>query len=73
MATTAACDHRPYVMFVILTRGDTGRKVCVSGMHLAMFEDTADGTLVKLVTGETLTVEESFAYVSRAFGEPVTL
>jgi hypothetical protein len=70
MAKTPS-DHRPYVMFAILTRADTGRKVCVSGMHLAMFENTADGTLVKLVNGDTVTVAESFASVARAFGDPV--
>jgi hypothetical protein len=72
MATKRARDdHRPYVIFAVLTRADTGRKMCVSGMHLATFEDIGDGTLVKLASGETVTVEESFAYVARAFGDPV--
>jgi hypothetical protein len=71
VATKQARDHHPYVMFAVLTRAGTGRMVCVSGMHLATFEDTADGTLVKMANGETVTVEESFASVARAFGDPV--
>jgi hypothetical protein len=67
MAARKQPQTSPYAFIVVLTDADTGRKVCVSGMWLTRVEDSERGTVIHLLNGDLVRVEESFMAVARAF------
>jgi hypothetical protein len=56
------------IPFVSLHDAATGRLVCASGMWVTTVTEIEGGAVVTFLNGDTVQVEESFEYVTHAFG-----